>query len=607
MLARWGVVIQRDCAVVGIESVGGRITAVATTGGVVATHVVVCAAGAWSAEIGAMVGVTLPVTPLRRQVLVTEPVDGIPRALPMTIDFSSTLYFHAEGPGMLVGMADPDETPGFKMDPSEDWLVHVSEQVAHRVPWLLDAGVHTQWAGLYEVSPDNNALIGEARDIDRFLYATGFSGHGFLQGPAVGEVIRDLYLERPPIIDVTPLTVDRFAAGATRHENSLHMTAATSVPDVSRPNAIEVDLDAITHNVRAVRREVGADTKLFGAVKANGYGFGLPAVAQAIMDGGGYGFGLSDPEDALRIRRAGIDAPILLYGGMIPGAGSAAFARRWGLMVPVGERDAAEALRGTTTEPTDVVVEVDVGLERLGVGVRDAAELVKAVARMEGIRLAGITTHVHGVGGAAYLEWQLGRFKEVVDALAADGVSPQLRLAESSATLGTGAHPWCNAVDPGHLLYGLLPRGREDRPPWLRSALVRVTSRLLQVKTVDPREFAAESPVSDAQPARIGVIPMGSGDGLRALSCGEVLVHGRRCRVVGPLSLEHARVDLSDIPDAARDDEVVIVGSQGGSEITADEVVRANGLGSAGLGVVTPSSVKRVYVGRLPGPSGYFS
>jgi alanine racemase len=364
----------------------------------------------------------------------------------------------------------------------------------------------------------------------------------------------------------------------------------------TRPNAVEVDLDAITHNVRALRNEVGPDTKIYGAVKANGYGFGLPRVAEAIVAGGGDGFGLSDPEDALRIRRAGIDAPILLYGGMLPGPDAAAFTRRWDLMFPVGELDAAIAVRGTVRRPTQVVVEVDVGLERLGVGVEQAAGLVKDVSRLSRIRLMGITTHLHGIGPPDYLEWQLARFKDVVDALARDGVLPELRLAESSATLGIGSHAWFNAVDPGHLLYGLLPRGRVDRPAWMRNALVRITSRLLQVKGVDRQKFVSESPVVQEEPARIGVIPMGISDGLRALSCGEVLVRGRRCRLVGNLSLEHARVDLSDVPDAERGDEVVVVGTQGEQEIRPAEVERANGLASAGLVLAAGASVPRIYL-----------
>lgn len=372
-------------------------------------------------------------------------------------------------------------------------------------------------------------------------------------------------------------------------------TSGTVPAGITRPNAVEVDLDAITHNLRAIRSEADAGTKIFGAVKANGYGLGLPAVAEAIVAGGGDGFGLSDPADALKIRRAGIDAPILMYGGMLPGAEAGAFARRWGAMLSVAELEAAVAVEGSARSRTDVIVEVDVGLERLGVGVDDAAELVKTVNHVPGVRLMGITTHLHGIGPGEYLEWQLARFKDVVDTVAIEGVDLELRLAESSATLGTGSHPSLNAVDPGHLLYGLIPRGRADRPSWLRSALIGVTSRILQVRSVSRHEFVSESPLVAEQPTRIGVIPMGSADGLRLLSCGEVLVRGRRCRIVGGMSLEHTRIDLSAVPEAERGDEVMVVGKQGEQEITPQEVEQANALGSAGLGVVAAASVRRVY------------
>lgn len=368
----------------------------------------------------------------------------------------------------------------------------------------------------------------------------------------------------------------------------------------TRPNAVGVDLGAIRHNVRALRQEVGPQTRIYAAVKANGYGFGLPAVAEAIIAGGGDGLGLSDPADALRVRRAGIGAPILMYGGMIPGRQAGSFARRWGLMLSIAELDAGLALQGSRHRPTQVVVEVDVGLERLGVGVEEAAGLVKAVSVLPGIRLMGVTTHLHGIGPHVYLEWQLTRFRDVLDVLASEGVTLELRLAESSATLGAASYPWLNAVDPGHLIYGLLPRGRVQRPAWLRSALIGVTSRILQVKSVDRQEFLAESPIAGERPTRIGVIPMGSADGLRALCCGEVMVRGRRCRIVGEMSLEHTRIDLSAVPDAERGDEVVIVGQQGGNEITPDEVERVNGLGSAGLALAAAPSVPRIYRWRRP-------
>ncbi|MFE5140139.1 NAD(P)/FAD-dependent oxidoreductase [Streptomyces fagopyri] len=218
---RHGATLLRHCEVTGIETRGDTITAVVTTGGRITTGAVVCAAGAWSRAVGAMAGVDLPVQPLRRQIAVTEPVPGLPPGLPMTIDFTTSLYFHAEGPGLLVGMSDPDETPGFATGTHDRWIPRLAEAMRRRAPALLDLRRTGGWAGLYEVTPDHNALIGEARSCARFLYATGFSGHGFLQGPAVGEVVRDLYLGRVPFLDISPLSVERFAADAPRPEVNL--------------------------------------------------------------------------------------------------------------------------------------------------------------------------------------------------------------------------------------------------------------------------------------------------------------------------------------------------------------------------------------------------
>ncbi|MFF4571608.1 NAD(P)/FAD-dependent oxidoreductase [Streptomyces sp. NPDC001410] len=216
-----GVRILRHTGLTGIELHGDTITAVSTTLGRIATDTVICAAGAWSRAVGAMVGVDLPVQPLRRQIAVTEPVPGLPPTLPMTIDFTTSLYFHAEGPGLLLGMSDPDEKPGFATDTHDRWIPRLYEAMQLRAPALLDLRRTGTWAGLYENTPDHNALIGEAPSVSRFLYATGFSGHGFLQGPAVGEIVRDLYLGRVPFLDVRPLSAGRFAADAPRPEANL--------------------------------------------------------------------------------------------------------------------------------------------------------------------------------------------------------------------------------------------------------------------------------------------------------------------------------------------------------------------------------------------------
>jgi sarcosine oxidase, subunit beta len=210
--------ILRGTRAEGIELEGRAIRSVRTKAGTIRTGTVVCAAGPWSREIGEMAGVDLPVVPLRRQILTTEPMDGLDPGTPFTIDFTTSFYFHGEGRGLLLGMSDPDETPGFKLSRSDSWLPRLGGAIERRAPALSEVGIASGWAGLYEMTPDHNALIGESAKVSRFLYATGFSGHGFLMGPAVGEVIRDLYHGVQPVVDVSALDISRFTHADVRPE-----------------------------------------------------------------------------------------------------------------------------------------------------------------------------------------------------------------------------------------------------------------------------------------------------------------------------------------------------------------------------------------------------
>ncbi len=227
---RHGATVVTGVEVTGVDLDGDDVRAVRTTAGTIATGAVVDCAGPWAGLVGAMAGVDLPVTPLRRQIVVTEPLPDavrplVPATMPMTIDASSTFYLHPEGPAsrpsLLIGMSYTGELPGFRMGMSDDWLTDLTAMIDRRAPALLDVGMAHGWSGLYENSPDHNAMIGESSRISRFLYATGFSGHGFLQGPAVGELLRDLYLGREPFADISPLSADRFADGIARPEHNI--------------------------------------------------------------------------------------------------------------------------------------------------------------------------------------------------------------------------------------------------------------------------------------------------------------------------------------------------------------------------------------------------
>jgi sarcosine oxidase subunit beta len=216
-----GAHVRPGCEVTGIETRDDQITAVQTSHGRIVTGVVICAAGAWSRACGEMVGEVLPVTPLRRQILFTEPMHGLPPDLPFTIDFATSFYFHREGPGLLMGMSHAREQPGFALETTDDWVPELLDIAARRAPRVAEAGIKGGWAGLYEVTPDHNAIIGESERVSRFLYATGFSGHGFLQGPAVGEILRDLVLGRAPFVDIAPLSASRFSDAMPRPEYNI--------------------------------------------------------------------------------------------------------------------------------------------------------------------------------------------------------------------------------------------------------------------------------------------------------------------------------------------------------------------------------------------------
>ena len=192
-----------------------------TPRGEIETRTLVCCAGPWSREVAALAGVELPVDPVLREIHYTAPVPDLPERIPMTIDFSTGFYFHREGPGLLFGMANRRQPAGFDAPADPDWLVAVLDVAERRCPRLPDLGLAGGWAGFYEVSPDHNALVGEATTVSRFLYATGFSGHGFLQGPAIGEILRDLVLRHEPFVDVAPLAVERFADGGSRPERNV--------------------------------------------------------------------------------------------------------------------------------------------------------------------------------------------------------------------------------------------------------------------------------------------------------------------------------------------------------------------------------------------------
>jgi sarcosine oxidase subunit beta len=219
-----GVRLWLDTEVTGVEVENDQIRAVNTSRGPVETKTVVNAAGAWAAQIAEMAGAELPVEPLRRQLVPTEPFDQLPQRFPMVIDMSTGFHFRREGKGILLAWNDPKETPGFKTEFDTSFIEKILTHAASRVPVLAEAGVNPRraWAGLYEMTPDHHAIIGPAPNVKGLYFVNGFSGHGVMHSPASGRVTADLILNgQSDLIDAHQLSVTRFAEGRSLEETAI--------------------------------------------------------------------------------------------------------------------------------------------------------------------------------------------------------------------------------------------------------------------------------------------------------------------------------------------------------------------------------------------------
>ncbi len=238
------------------------------------------------------------------------------------------------------------------------------------------------------------------------------------------------------------------------------------------------------------------------------------------------------------------------------------------------------------------------GVERLGVPAEQAVKTIRAMLDLPHLRLGGICAHPHADVGddASYADWQLARFTGVVDELEAQGVRVPVRLFAATPFVLRFPHTYLNAVDPGRALYGIIMPD-ETPPVPLRPALRALKTHVIALKELTPRErFAERAPFPVTAPMRLGVMPIGSADGMLWLNAGRVLVRGRAAPIVSSPSLEHTRIDLTGIPDAVVGDEVVIIGRQGDREITSAEVATRHGLGLHHVATTVGPRVSRVYL-----------
>ena len=215
---KMGVKAIENAEVTGITVSGGEIKEVQTNLGTIQTRMVLNAAGPWSGLIGEMAGVPLPIVPLRRQMFTTNPLREVPEDFPFVIDFARSLYFHREGEGLLIGMSNQNEKPGFDQNVDEDFELVNLEAAIERMPLVEKASRASHWAGLYEVTPDAHPIYGGS-DVKGFYICTGFSGHGFMHGPVSGKLMTEYMLDgKYSTLDVSMLDLKRFEEGRSIKE-----------------------------------------------------------------------------------------------------------------------------------------------------------------------------------------------------------------------------------------------------------------------------------------------------------------------------------------------------------------------------------------------------
>ncbi|MEO7145940.1 MAG: FAD-binding oxidoreductase [Bryobacteraceae bacterium] len=219
-----GARLWRGVTVTGIRVDAKGVAGVETTNGFAASRAVVNAAGAWAGAVARLAGVELPVEPLRRMLLPTEPFDKIAHSAPMTVDLATGFHFRPEGLGLLMAWHDPHDVYGFNTDFDPAFVEKVLTRAVSRVPCLETAEVNPRrgWAGLYEMTPDHHPVLGEAPEVRGLWLANGFSGHGVMHSPAAGHILAGLILKgSSDLIDTRTFSLSRFAEGRLIEETAI--------------------------------------------------------------------------------------------------------------------------------------------------------------------------------------------------------------------------------------------------------------------------------------------------------------------------------------------------------------------------------------------------
>jgi alanine racemase len=368
-----------------------------------------------------------------------------------------------------------------------------------------------------------------------------------------------------------------------------------------RPTIAEIDLGAIAKNVALARQFAGPSAAVVAVVKADAYGHGAVPVARTALAAGATWLGVAIPEEAEPLRAAGLACRILVLGPIAPEQAERVVALTLDQCVtdPLQAEGLgrAAAARGRVVS---VHLKIDTGMGRVGITPQEARPVAERVAAIAGVRLDGIMTHFAEAEAEdlGYTRAQLTSFTAVIEDLRAAGLRPPLRHAANSGALLYVPEARFDLVRPGIMLYGCHPRGPGHRDPWLAPAL-RLRTRVSQVKDVSRggsvsygRTFVA------SRDTRVATLPVGYADGVNRLlsNRGHVLIRGRRAPIIGRVCMDMLMADATAVPDVSVGDEAVLIGRQGGAEITADEVAGLLGTISYEVLCRIGPRVPRIYI-----------
>ena len=342
----------------------------------------------------------------------------------------------------------------------------------------------------------------------------------------------------------------------------------------------EIDLDALRENLLWIRHRVGPAVRILTVVKADAYGHGLRQIAALLMQSGTDFFGVANLGEAHAIRSVGRGWPILMLGGLLPEEVEAAVREEIRPTLSSLEEAAAfsrEAVRQRKHLP--VHLKVDTGMGRLGVAPAQALQLLEAIPTLPGLKLEGLFTHFSSAEeDASFSSTQARRFRRVLEEAARLGLEIPLIHASNSAAILHQPDSWHSLVRPGLLVYGVAPQGRRVDATRLQQKLHPALSFKCRVSLI--KQIPKGTPLSygrtfvSSRPMRVATLTAGYGDGyLRAGSNrARVLVGGRRCRVLGRITMDQMIVDVSGVEAVKPGDEAVLIGSQGGEALGAAEV-----------------------------------